>query len=93
MTYIKVRWKHNFQDEPVLLFSELDGSRNEIRKVEIFRNEIMGYADEKISRNGTFLSECEIPDLRVINEDVQFEGVEICKEEFEKIWEIAINKK
>ncbi|MDE5778946.1 MAG: hypothetical protein K2I10_10655 [Lachnospiraceae bacterium] len=93
MMYIKVRWKHNFPDEPILLFSELDDNRNEIRKVEVYRDDLMGYAWGDISSNETFLSECELPELSVINEDIQFEGIEIRKEEFEIIWEKAINTK
>lgn len=92
MIYIKVHWKHSFPDEPILLFSELDDMRNEIRKVEVFRDELVGYAEGEISKNGTFLSECELPELSMINEDAQFEGVEISAEEFESIWEKAINK-
>lgn len=93
MTYIKVYWKHNFSDEPIFLFSELDDNRNEIRKVEVYKNDLMGYAWGDISSNGTYLSECELPELGVINEDAQFEGIEIRKEEFEKIWKKAINIK
>ena len=93
MIYMKVRWKHNFSDEPILLFSEMDDNRNEIRKVEVYRGDLMGYAWGDISSNGTFLSKCEIPELSVINEDIQFRGVEIGKEEFERIWEKAINAK
>ncbi len=93
MTYIKVYWKHSFLDEPILLFSELDDNRNEIRKVEVYRDDLMGYAWRNISNNGTFLSKCELPELNVINADPQFEGVEIKKEDFEKIWEKAIGIK
>lgn len=53
----------------------------------------MGYAEGKISKNGTFLSECELPELSMINADSQFEGFEISKDEFESIWAKAINKK
>ncbi len=84
--------EHNFPDEPFLLFLEIDDMRNEIRKDEVFRDELMGYAEGEISKNGTFLSECEIPELSMINEDAKFEGVEISEEEFESIWEKAINK-
>ena len=38
MTYIKVQWIHNFEDEPILLYSELDSMRNEVRKVEVYKN-------------------------------------------------------
>lgn len=54
MTYIKVFWKHSFLDEPVLMYSELDENRNEIRKIEIYRDGMMGYAWVEVSMNGTF---------------------------------------
>ena len=93
MAYIKVSWKHNFHDEPVLMYSELDEKRNEIRKVEIYRDGIMGYAQNDVSMNGTFLSKTEIPELSAINKDIQFEGVEIKKDEFDMIWETATKRK
>lgn len=93
MAYIKVYWKHTFPDEPILMFSELDEKRNEIRKVEVYRHNLIGCAWGDISRNGTFLSKYEIPEINVINEDAQFEGIEIEREEFEEVWEKAINIK
>jgi len=45
MTYIRVRWIHTFPDEPVLLFSEIDGQRWEARKVDFFSDGRLGYAD------------------------------------------------
>lgn len=93
MTYIKVYWKHDFPDEPILMFSELDDDRNEIRKVEVYKKGLLGYACEDRNKAGTLLSECELPELSVINEDIQFEGVEIKKDEFEKIWKQAISEK
>lgn len=91
MTYIKVYWNHDFPDEPILMLSELDDDRNEIRKVEVYRGDLLGYACEDRNKNGTLLSECELPELSVINEDIQFEGVEIEKEEFEKVWKKALS--
>jgi hypothetical protein len=44
MIYIKVKWSHSFPDEPILLYSELDRERCEIRKVEAFPGGRMGYA-------------------------------------------------
>ena len=90
MIYIKVFWKHDFPDEPILMFSELDNNRNEVRKVEVYRGNRLGYACEKNNKNGTLLSECQLPELSVINEDIQFEGKEIEKDEFEKVWKRAL---
>lgn len=46
MAYIRVQWIHDFQDEPILLYSELDCKRNEIRKVKVYKNDKLGYACE-----------------------------------------------
>ena len=91
MTYIKVQWIHDFEDEPILLYSELDSMRNEVRKVEVYKNNELGYACENKSVNGTFLSKTEIPSLEDINLDVQFEASEIDKEYFESIWHKAVS--
>ncbi|MDE7424416.1 MAG: hypothetical protein K2N51_12145 [Lachnospiraceae bacterium] len=93
MTYIKVSWKHDFPDESILIFSELDNNQNEIRKVEVYRGNWWRYACEYGNKNGTSLSECELPELSVINEDIQFEGVEIEKDEFEKVWKRALGER
>jgi hypothetical protein len=34
MKYLKVKWIHPFPSEPIVLMSELDDERYEIRKVE-----------------------------------------------------------
>ena len=92
MTYIKVQWIHDFQDEPIFLYSELDSKRNEIRKVEVYKNGKLGYACENKSVNGTFLSKTEIPSLEDINADVQFVAYEIDKSCFESIWNNTVKR-
>jgi hypothetical protein len=47
MTYIKVGWKHGHHDYPVILYSELDARRFEVRKVEVFRNGRCGWASDR----------------------------------------------
>lgn len=92
MTYIKVFWRYNLIDEPVELYSELDNSRNEIRKIEVYRNGMFGYAGFGMAYNNTFLSEYEIPDIKAINQDKQFLAETISKEDFEKMWEFATDR-
>lgn len=92
MKYIKVNWKHDFQNEPIILYSELDKEMNEIRKVEVYRNNVLGFAYKNISVNGTFLSKTKIIELSEINKDAQFLASEIKKEEFELIWRKAIKE-
>lgn len=90
ITYIKVHWIHDFEDEPIFLYSELDSKRNEIRKIEVYKNGKSGYACENKSVNGTFLSKTDIPLLEDINANGQFAAYEIDKEHFEWVWSKAV---
>ena len=86
MTYIKVKWIHSHADEPILLYSELDESRWEKRKVEVFADGHYGFASSTESASSTRLGEEPIPLLAEIGSDPQFKPVEIAKQEFEEVW-------
>jgi len=86
MTYVRVAWKHQQPDEPVTLYSELDKNRFEVRKVEVYRDGHVGYAESGRSSGGTKLGIVAMPMLSEIAKDPQFEPVEITKEEFEAAW-------
>ncbi len=86
MKYILVKWNHLFGDEPVLLYSELDDARWEVRKIEVFRDGHQGYASATESGGSTRLGEAPIPALAEIASDPQFEPSEITKEQFEEMW-------
>ncbi|MFI7589918.1 DUF6881 domain-containing protein [Spongisporangium articulatum] len=88
MRYMRVEWRHDHADEPVLLFSEVECGQ-EVRKVEIFRSGEMGYADALTSRGGTVLGEGMIPTLEEINSSEEFMGREIGAADFERIWNQA----
>jgi hypothetical protein len=84
--YMLVRWKHSFADEPKLLYSELDEQRWEHRKVEVFPDGHMDFAEAEKWSGSTRLGLTPIPELREIAADAQFEPVEITKYDFEKVW-------
>ncbi len=86
MEYISVIWKHNHRDEPVRLVSELDGERFEIRKLEFFLDGSVGFASKEGESASTRLGEVTVPPLSEINEDLEFEGVAITKNEFDELW-------
>ncbi len=86
MNYIQVKWKHVFPAEPVLMYSELDENRWEVRKVEVFPDGHRGYASTAGSFGGTRLGKEPIPPLAEIAADSQFEPAEISREEFERVW-------
>ena len=48
MKYVLAEWEHSLEDEPCLIYSELDGSRWETRRVEFYRNGItFSYGGER----------------------------------------------
>ncbi|MCP4305661.1 MAG: hypothetical protein GY788_12430 [bacterium] len=89
MKYIKVKWIHEFENEPVLLFSEIDTERWEKRKVEVYANGHMDFADTKQETGKTFLGLEPLPSLEQIASDPQFQPVAISEAEFEDVWERA----
>ncbi|MCT8978800.1 hypothetical protein N4T77_19655 [Clostridium sp. CX1] len=86
MKYLKVEWIHSLQNEPIIIYSEIDNKYNEIRKVEIYRDNKIGYADLNTEFRGTRLSEEPLPTLSEIALDNQFKPMEIDKHEFEEVW-------
>lgn len=86
MIYILVKWTHNLNDEPVLLFSELDDERWEKRKVEVYADGRMGYASGEERVGNTGLGKVPVPSLDEIASDPEFDPSEISQMEFERIW-------
>jgi hypothetical protein len=90
MRYIKMGWKHEHRDEPVLLYSELDDASWEVRKVEVFRNRSLGHAGGSQTRGTTMLGLAPVPPLAEIAVDPEFEPTQITKDEFEEMWSRAV---
>ncbi len=86
MKYIAVQWKHQNPSYPTLLYSEVNDAGWEIRKVEVYDDGRVGYADQSVSAGDTGLSIEPLPSLAEIATDPQFEPREIGKEEFEQMW-------
>jgi hypothetical protein len=87
--YLKVHWHHDFEDEPVLLYSEIDDSGAEARKIEVYRDGRYDHADESKATGTTQLSETVMPSLEEINDQREFSGVEISGDEFDSEWRHA----
>jgi hypothetical protein len=92
MTYFKCKWNHAQGDEPVLLYSELDEERWETRKVEIFRDGKMGFANRHTEFGGSRLGLEPLPPLTVIAADSEFEPETITQAEFESVWTAATQR-
>lgn len=86
MNYICVEWKHDFADEPVTIYSEIDPQGWEKRKIELFRNGSVGLASSSSHFGDSYLSEAPLPSLEEINADPQFLGQKIASAEFSRLW-------
>ena len=89
MRYIRVAWDHDEPDDPITLFSEIDAEAWEVRKVEVFRDGRMGFADASESSESTRLGVVPVPDIRVVALSPEFRPEEITSQEFDRIWDSA----
>jgi hypothetical protein len=86
MKYIKVKWIHNYENEPIWLYSELDDNSWETRKVEIFPDGTAGFASQNECVGTTRLAITPLPSLMEIALDPQFYPVIISHQDFEDVW-------
>jgi hypothetical protein len=86
LSYIRVRWVHDFPDEPVELWSELDADRFELRKLEIWADGRVGYAAPKLEAGGTRLGTEPVASLEELGSDPQFEPAEVSESDFNALW-------
>ncbi len=84
--YIDVLWKHQDDEDPVRLMSELGADRSELRKLEFFRDGTVDAADGARETSRTRLGIGAVPPLDEINRDPQFEGSSITQDAFEAMW-------
>jgi hypothetical protein len=91
--YLGIEWKHDDPDDPILLYSELDDDRWELRKVEVYRDGRKDYAGPAGSSGSTGLGEVPMPSLASILRQPQFAGGEITATEFEQVWREATREK
>ena len=86
MRYIDVEWIHDHDDEPVRLVSEIGPDEFEVRKIEIYRDGNVGFADKNREVGNARLGIVEVPSLTEINSQLEFRGSEISCEMFENLW-------
>lgn len=89
-SYLACRWTHSHTDEPVLIISELDGARYEVRKVHQFADGRLERAD-RITDASTSLGWTAIPSEESIAADTEFELVPLDPDEFEGYWRQAVS--
>ena len=87
MSYYKWEWFHDFPDEPVVVYVELDKERWTKRVLEYFQDGSQAWADER-EELGTMLGEEPYPPDWEINESGEFFIQPVTQEEFEARWAV-----
>ncbi|MFT4573015.1 MAG: hypothetical protein ACI85E_000209 [Marinomonas primoryensis] len=88
-TYIYSKWKNSPAGSPVEFYSELDGARYEVRKVEVFQGGKLSYASKTKSIGETRLGIAPVPPMSEIMSQPEFDIKNITKQDFENIWKQA----
>lgn len=89
-SFMRVEWRHDGADDPILLYSELDEQRYEVRKVEKYRDGRATYAWGKGSTGSTALGDRPVPAAEVIAGHPDFEVSAIRYADFEAVWNEAL---
>jgi hypothetical protein len=89
-SYISVRWIHSRPEDPIVLVSELNSARIELRKLEYFRSGKVGVASRTHSSGGTMLGTEPVPELKEINADPQFVAEGISEADFDAQWDVYV---
>ena len=89
MIYLKVHWSHDSEKQPVAFYCEMEDDRMEIRKVELYADGSLGYANEKRSSGKTTLGALPMPTIAELSASPNHEAHEITRAEFDEIWSLA----
>ncbi|WP_333754206.1 DUF6881 domain-containing protein [Streptomyces sp. IBSBF 3352] len=89
MEYIRVDWHHEFEDEPVTYYSEIDDGRWEVRAVREYRDGRLEWADGSHESGDAVLAERPFPQLEEISGQSEFDAMRIEVSEFERLWNAA----
>lgn len=90
LRYVHVRWTHVSEDDPVLLWSEVDAQGLEQRKVEEYQDGSLDFANGRRETGSTSLGVGPVPSVTEINSLAEFEAVEIERQQFERQWDRAV---
>jgi hypothetical protein len=86
MNYLFVKVNNEEDSIPVEMYHELDDLRFEKRRVEIFRDGSVGWADENTNNGKTLLTWESVGSLEEIGINENFLPEVISSEKFDQIW-------
>lgn len=88
-TYVKVRWHHDDDADPIVLFHEIGEGQRELRRVELFEDGRLLRSDKVEPDAPVSLSVEPLPSIDEIRTQLQFSVVEIDAAGFNAVWDRA----
>lgn len=89
LTYLKVDWHHDGEEDPVILYHEMDERRCERRRVELFKNGKIQRSSEADPDAAYSLSLEPLPSIEQIDAQPEFHVEQIDRATFDDVWERA----
>ncbi|MFJ6607067.1 DUF6881 domain-containing protein [Streptomyces lydicus] len=89
MRYWKVIWHHDFEEEPVTLFSEIDEEGYETRKVQEYRDQRLLRTDGSDETAEIGLSEGPVGKFEDVAAQPEFSAFALTEGDFEAVWRAA----
>lgn len=90
MSFIKVQWIHDDEDDPIFYFCELDMERYESRRVEVFKDGRHVSMDHAAMDALQPLEVYPVPAIDELNSMGPFRAEEIGSQEFERVWKLGL---
>ncbi len=90
MKYYKAKWLTAKEEYPFRMVFEVGSDNFENRKIEFYESGKYGYSYADVEFNNTRLGVYPIPPIEEVNENPEFEMIEIKKNEFEFLWNLLV---
>ncbi|MFC9995560.1 DUF6881 domain-containing protein [Nocardia sp. NPDC127526] len=93
MKYWKVIWHHDFDAEPIVIFSEIAEDGYETRKVQEYRDGRLLRTDGTDETAEIGLSEIPVGEIEDVAAQPEFSAFVISPEQFDDVWGRAVSKR
>jgi hypothetical protein len=91
--YQKVLWRHEYSDDPVVIYSEIDDDNRETRRVEEYRDGQLEYASSSLGSGTTRIADQPMASLEAMNAKPDFSASSIDAAQFDDVWVRATVKR
>ena len=61
MEYVKLKWFHDIETEPCIIYSEISDQRYEVRKIEVYKSGVCVKCDENMMGSQAILADVPFP--------------------------------